>query len=255
MKGTAVRSRSGAARLAALGGMVASVAIPAMIGGAILRSCGPWTTLWAEDWRYPCNNTDGWSPNQPLYIHWYDSIVGRDNSWVDLDAPGFREHIRLMGPDEVEVPLLWSVRDQQLIVFCPQGGLEPHTAYHWVMDDIPSSPQHLPTPEHADRGLYHFQTGPSDTLPIIDTQADCNAHDVPEDLQFAATNNCDPCRSDYASCDARDTADTGEPRDTADTGEPRDTDDTDDTDDTGDTGDTDDTATTPLDTGDGGIEP
>lgn len=212
MGGRASRRRGGAGRLSAVGSVLASLAIPGMIGAAISRSCGPHGDQWTQDWRYPCDGTGGWDPNQPLYIHWYGWPSAIAGSGIDVDAPGFREHVRLLGPDDDEVPLWLSVRQDGLIVFCPKQGLEPDTVYRWVVDEMNRSSHHLPSPSHDEHGWFRLETGGPSALTSIGNQVECDAHTVPEELLLAAERDCHPCGTGTGACSSwGDTGETGEP--------------------------------------------
>jgi hypothetical protein len=206
------RRRTGAGRIAAVGPLLASLLVPGVIAGAILRTCGPPSDPWTQDWRYPCDGTRGWDPNQPLYIHWYGWPSAAADGGIDLDAPGFREHVRLLGLHDDEVPLWLSERQDGLIVYCPKQGLEPDTAYRWVVDELERSSYHLPSPAHDEAGWFRLETGGPSTTPSIGSQVDCDAHTVPEALLLAAERDCHPCETGSGACSRwGDTGETGDP--------------------------------------------
>ncbi len=214
------------------------------MGGRRTRSAVSWGALFVAalaslatrppgyqepDWRYPCDFSTGHEPNAPLFVFWaYED---------DLSALALRESIWMEDASGTEVPLIWSDRGDGLAVLCPQGGLEPHSSYGWFLDALGRSYNHDPVPHHDDGGWYRLETGPPDGRPTVDSQAACDALELPETIALSVSEGCDPCApldTGRWSDGCPPPQDTAPPDDTGDSGDSADPSDT------GDTGDTDD---------------
>ena len=230
-------------------GVSGVVLILASVSAIATRVYGPYD--W--DWRYPCDGTTGWSSGEPLYVHWAGE--GR----IEREGDAYASGIWLEDVQGREIELFWSPRDDGLLVLCPRGGLAPESSYRWYVAEQAQSGNHISLPPHDQGGFFTLVTGTSHGAPPVETQEDCDAHELHTEAQLGHENHCDPCLSadtyreygwDWDPVCPRP-GDSGDPEDTAptqDTGDTDDPADTGDTDDTGDTGDTDDTA--PADTDD-----
>lgn len=145
------------------------------------------------DFRWPCDFATEHSPGAPLVVYWAD----QDD--IDLTTPGLAESIWLEDASGAEIPLLRSVRGDGLVVFCPQGGLDPVSGYRWNLEAMDHSDHHEWSPRHSLPGWYQLATGPQDGTAEIATQAACDAVVLPDEVLQAWSQGCDPCR-DEGSC-------------------------------------------------------
>lgn len=246
MGGRATGDRRGTSRVFTLASLLATGAVVGAFSSPLRCGYYNWPVR-SQDWRFPCDGSADLSPSAVLYVHWFHAWADPSGEpWVDLDAPGFHDSIRLVGPDEREVPLLWSLRRSGLLVLCPLGGLAPDSTYRWELDAVESSDNHVGSPSNDTWGAWHLDTGPADGLPVILDQAACDALGVPEELLDAAELDCDPCQWDTGLGGCPGPPDTDEPEDSD---EPADStpDSGDSGTDSGDTGAADDTADSAVD--------
>ncbi len=191
------------------------------------------------DWRSPCESEVAWAPNAPLYVHW----AKEDRVWREGEA--FASSIWLQDEHGAEIELLWSTREDGLVVLCPRGGLQPDSRYRWNVEALARSGNHTRIPTHDDGGTWEFETGPADKLPRIETTSACHAHTLPPEVLVAQEHECNPCSPEDTGWSSGWNDGCPSPRDTSEPDDTGDSGDTGTSSDSGDTGDDD-----PADNGD-----
>jgi hypothetical protein len=150
------------------------------------------------DFRWPCDFATEVAPTTALFVHW------SNEDEIDFDRPGLAESIWLEDAGGEELPLLRSVRGEGLVALCPEGGLEPDSAYRWNLTSMGFSDHHEHAPRNDVTGWYQFGTGPA-TDPLGPTTLDrCQHLELPVMVQRAVDEGCDPCREpdDWPGCPA-----------------------------------------------------